>query len=196
MKKKSIFRQLFIPVMAIICTLAVVLPVVFTTSYEKDIYERNREISNLLAGEISMFMEGAYRMNGELADSPSLLTMETQVQTPVLEQCVKRNPYLDQLYIQGTDGMQTGRSSGELADRSARWWFVKMMEEREAFVSKSYYSVDSVSWIKLRNRLAAEWNTRFFFQASTWPVVRSGDSGTKQRRSPPRISKQPPVQTT
>lgn len=141
MKKKSIFRQLFIPVMAIICTLAVVLPVVFTTSYEKDIYERNREISNLLAGEISMFMEGAYRMNGELADSPSLLTMETQVQTPVLEQCVKRNPYLDQLYIQGTDGMQTGRSSGELADRSARWWFVKMMEEREAFVSKSYYSV-------------------------------------------------------
>ena len=45
--------------------------------------------------------------------------------------------------MQDTDGMQTGRSSGELADRSTRWWFVQTMEEREAFVSKSYYSVNT-----------------------------------------------------
>ncbi len=141
MKKKSIFRQLLIPVMAIICTLAVVLPAIFTTSYEKDIYSRNQDISKLLAGEISAFMDGAYRMNEELANNPVILTMETEAQVPVLEDCVGRNPYLDQLYIQGTDGMQTGRSSGELANRSNRWWFVQMMEEQEAFISKSYYSV-------------------------------------------------------
>ncbi len=56
---------------------------------------------------------------------------------------MRRNPYLELLYVQDTDGMQTGRSSGELADRSTRWWFVQTMEEREAFVSKSYYSVNT-----------------------------------------------------
>lgn len=39
--------------------------------------------------------------------------------------------------------MQTGRSSGELADRSTRWWFTQTMEEQKAFVSKSYYSVNT-----------------------------------------------------
>ena len=29
--------------------------------------------------------------------------------------------------------MQTGRSSGELADRSTRWWFVQVAEEQKAF---------------------------------------------------------------
>lgn len=141
MRKKSIFRQMLIPMMAIICTLAVVLPVIFTTSYEKDVYSRNQDISKLLAGEISVFMDGAYHMNEELANNPGILTMETEMQAPVLAACVERNSYLDQIYIQGTDGMRTGRSSGELADRSTRWWFVQMMEEREAFISKSYYSV-------------------------------------------------------
>ena len=73
----------------------------------------------------------------------SILTMKTEVQTPILTDCVNRNPYLELLYIQGTDGMQTGRSSGELADRSTRWWFVQTMEEQKAFISKSYYSVNT-----------------------------------------------------
>ena len=37
--------------------------------------------------------------------------------------------------------MQTGRSQGELADRSARWWFIQMMSEKKPFISQSYYSV-------------------------------------------------------
>lgn len=69
--------------------------------------------------------------------------MKTEIQTPILEDCVKRNSYLELLYIQGRDGMQTGRSSGELADRSTRWWFTQTMEEQKAFVSKSYYSVNT-----------------------------------------------------
>ena len=96
-----------------------------------------------MAGEIATFLDGAYGIAEELAVSPSILTMETDVQTAVLADCVRRNPYLELLYVQGTDGMQTGRSSGELADRSTRWWFVQTMEEREAFVSKSYYSVNT-----------------------------------------------------
>lgn len=141
MRKKSIFRQLLIPMMALAVALPVVVLVIFTTSYEKEIHAKNEQLSSLMAGEISIFMDEAYHVNEELADNPSVLTMETGVQMPILSQCVERNSYLDQIYIQGTDGMQTGRSSGELADRSGRWWFQQMMEEPKAFISKSYYSV-------------------------------------------------------
>lgn len=145
MKGKSIFKQLLIPMMAIICALVAALVVVIllivTTSYEKDIYSQNQDISSLLSDQISSFMGGAYSLTQALAENPSVLTMDTEIQTPILEQCVADNTYLDLLYIQGMDGMQTGRSSGELADRSTRWWFVQMMEDKVPFISKSYYSV-------------------------------------------------------
>lgn len=145
MKRKSIFKQLLIPMMTIICTLVIslliVILLIFTTSYEKDIYSKNQNISNLLAGEIATFMDGVYNVNETLAENPSILTMETEIQTPILKQCVEKNPYLDQIYIQNANGMQTGRSSGELADRSTRWWFIQTMEEKKAFISQSYYSV-------------------------------------------------------
>ncbi|MBD5454770.1 MAG: methyl-accepting chemotaxis protein [Lachnospiraceae bacterium] len=145
MKGKSIFKQLLIPMMTIICTLAAALVVVIlsivTTSYEKDIYAKNQDISNLLSDQIASFMDGAYSVNQALAENPSILTMDTEIQTPILTQCVANNSYLDLLYIQGTDGMQTGRSSGELADRSTRWWFTQTMSDKVPFISKSYYSV-------------------------------------------------------
>lgn len=36
-----------------------------------------------------------------------------------------------------------GASSGELADRSNRWWFQQTAEEQKPFISKSYYSVNT-----------------------------------------------------
>ncbi|MDE7246426.1 MAG: methyl-accepting chemotaxis protein [Lachnospiraceae bacterium] len=145
MKGKSIFKQLLIPMMTIICTLAIalvgVILVVFTSSYEKEVYSKNQDISNLMANQIALFMDGAYSVNQALSENPSVLTMETEIQTPILEQCVANNSYLESIYIQGTDGMQTGRSSGELADRSTRWWFTQTMSDKVPFISKSYYSV-------------------------------------------------------
>lgn len=145
MRGKSIFKQLLIPMMTIICTLAIalvaVILVIFTTSYEKDIYSKNQDMSNLLANQIASFMDGAYSVNQALSENPSVLTMDTEIQTPILEQCVANNSYLDLIYIQGTDGMQTGRSSGDLADRSTRWWFTQTMSDKVSFISKSYYSV-------------------------------------------------------
>lgn len=141
MKRRSIFRQMLIPMITVICVLAAIILVIFMGAYEKDIYSRNQDISNLLAGEIAVFMDGAYSINEELAGNPSILTMETETQTPILAQCVERNTYLEQIYIQGTDGLQTGRSQGELADRSNRWWFIQTMAEKKPFISKSYYSV-------------------------------------------------------
>lgn len=141
MKKKSIFRQLLIPMLTLAVVLPAVVLVIFTTTYEREIYSKNKALSSLMSEEISIFMDEAYHINEQLADNPSVLTMDTDIQTPILAKCVERNSYLDQIYIQGTDGMQTGRSSGELADRSNRWWFIQMMEKPEAFISKSYYSV-------------------------------------------------------
>lgn len=147
MKKTSIFKQLLLPMILIVCILAVCLTgivgAIFVKSYENQIYGRSRDKSQLVAGEIAVFLDGAYGITEELAVNPSILTMETDVQTPILEDCVRRNSYLELLYIQGTDGMQTGRSSGELADRSGRWWFQQTAEEQKPFISKSYYSVNT-----------------------------------------------------
>ena len=147
MGKKSIFKQLLLPMVAIVCAMAAALVTiilsVFSQSYERELYQRSQDKSNLMAGEIRTFLDGAYGITQELAVNPSILTMDTQVQTPILEDCVSRNSYLELLYIQGTDGMQTGRSGGELADHSTRWWFSQVMEEQEPFISKSYYSVNT-----------------------------------------------------
>jgi len=147
MKKTSIFKQLLLPMIAIVCVFAVCLTgivvSIFIKSYEREVYGRSQDKSRLVSGEIGMFLDGAYSVTKELAVNPSILTMDTKVQTPILEDCVKRNPYLELLYIQGTDGMQTGRSSGTLADRSTRWWFVQAVNEQKDFVSKSYYSVNT-----------------------------------------------------
>ncbi len=131
MKKTSIFKQLLLPMIAIVCALAVcltgIVTFIFMKSYESETYLRSQDKSQLVSGEIATFLDGAYGITEELSVNPSILTMDTNVQTPILEDCVKRNPYLGLLYIQGRDGMQTGRSSGELADRSTRWWFIQTM---------------------------------------------------------------------
>ena len=147
MKKTSIFKQLLLPMVTIVCALALCLTgivgSIFAKSYENALYSKSQDKSLLVSGEIAMFLDGAYSVTKELAVNPSILTMKTEIQTPILEDCVRRNPYLELLYIQGTDGMQTGRSSGTLADRSTRWWFIQTMTEQKDFVSKSYYSVNT-----------------------------------------------------
>ncbi len=147
MKRASIYKQLLFPMIAIVCAFAICLTgivvFIFVKSYESEIYGESEDKSQLVSGEIATFLSGAYNVTQELAFNPSILTMKTEIQTPILEDCVKRNSYLELLYIQGRDGMQTGRSSGELADRSTRWWFTQTMEEQKAFVSKSYYSVNT-----------------------------------------------------
>lgn len=132
---------------AIVCALSIslsgIIIWVFTSSYERQIYDRNKEKSTLVAREIQTFMEGAYAITESLSVEPSMLTMNTEIQTPLLADCVARNSYLELLYAQGMDGMQTARSSGTLGDRSTRWWFQQMMQDPKPFVSKSYYSVST-----------------------------------------------------
>lgn len=147
MKNKSIFKQMLIPMIGIVTLLAVVLVTIiiafFTSFYKKEIQSRNEERAGLLSESIQIFVDGAYNIAEELAVNPNILSMQTEVQTPILENCTSRNPYFELLYVQGADGMQTGRSSGILADRSLRWWFIQVMDLQKPFVSKSYYSVNT-----------------------------------------------------
>lgn len=51
------------------------------------------------------------------------------------------NPDIALIFMQDLTGMQTARSHGTLGDRSQRWWFKKVMADRQPFVSKPYYSL-------------------------------------------------------
>lgn len=146
-KRNSIFRQILTPTLLLICILVAAIMGMLWFSMadnsKKRITSDNQAETKLIASDISGFLSKAYALSEELAVNPSILTMDTKIQTPILESCVERNDYFELLYIQGCDGMQTGRSSGELADRSTRWWFTQTMEEKQPFISKSYYSVNT-----------------------------------------------------
>lgn len=144
---KSIFRQFIVPIMLIVVLLVVIIiseiHMVFTDSHEQQIKQQNLGTSVLIAEEVQSFMELAYRLSEELSVSSDIVSMQTEKQTPVLEASAERNDFIELYYIQGMDGMQTGRSSGELADRSTRWWFQQMMETKQPFISQSYYSINT-----------------------------------------------------
>jgi methyl-accepting chemotaxis protein len=95
-------------------------------------------------GDIIMnFMDGAYSLVESTAQMPSMLTMDTAIQNPELARIVKNNTYAGLYYIQGTDGIQTGRSDDKaMGDRSTRPWFIKFMSNYEPYVMGSYFSVN------------------------------------------------------
>lgn len=150
MRNKSgnkLFGSLLMPILSVIGVLTIIITVVFGVIFyrntNKQILSDSLAENKLIADNVSAFMSEAYALSEEMSKNPSILTMDTSVQTPILESCVLDNPYLELLYIQGPDGMQTGRSSGELADRSERWWFKQVTADKKPFVSKSYYSVNT-----------------------------------------------------
>ena len=145
MKKNAILRHLLLPIIIIIVVLTAliigILGVVSHRTYEDRIITENRAKTALIADNVAAFLSEAYALTEELADSEAIRSMQTQLQNPVLEACAGRNPYFELLYVQDADGMQTGRSSGDLADRSDRWWFKQVASDQKPFISGSYLSV-------------------------------------------------------
>ncbi|MTV48766.1 HAMP domain-containing protein [Heliobacillus mobilis] len=112
------------------------------SDYSQYMIENNRVITTTVAKNVQTFMEKAYRVSELLAQNNDVIGFDGEKQKQVLTTAIKSNPYFDLLYIQGTDGMQTARSSGNLANRANRWWFQKIMAAPDKpFVSKSYYSM-------------------------------------------------------
>lgn len=147
MTRTSLFKQLVFPMILIVCLLTTIIIVgvglTFTGSYQRQIQSQNMDTATSIARHVQAFTDTAYKISEELASNELILTMKTDIQTPILQSTLARNDYIELLYIQGMDGMQTGRSTGELANRKNRWWFTQMVENGEPFISKSYYSVNT-----------------------------------------------------
>lgn len=145
--KNTILKQILIPVLAILVMLtALIIGTVvrlFSSSYRTEIDERNGNTASYIADEIQTFMSGAYNLTDDFWRNPYIMNWNGDEQKIVLEDVVRRNPYIELAYTVNMDGMQTARSSGNCGDRKNRWWFTKMMELRKPFVSKSYYSVST-----------------------------------------------------
>lgn len=109
--------------------------------YDKIVEENSISYASSIANNVKLFIEKAYSVTEEIANNSDVISFEKEKQESVLVNSIKRNTYFELFFIQGTDGMQTARSSGTLGDRSNRWWFTKIMSDNKPFVTKSYYSL-------------------------------------------------------
>ena len=143
--KNSILKQILVPVVIILVILTALIVgtvvKVFSSSYQDEINQQNANTASYIGDAVSLFLDGAYNVSDEFTRNPDVMSMETSLQSPVLASVVARNPYLELIYIQDMEGVQTGRSSGTLGNRKDRWWFKQMVANPQAFISKSYYSV-------------------------------------------------------
>jgi methyl-accepting chemotaxis protein len=116
---------------------------IYTRSYERDIYASLDQLAEIIAGQVSAFTDTAYRIVEQLAVNSDVISLKTDLQTPLFQFTVRQNPYFDLVYAQGMDGMQTGRSSGALGNRKNRFWFIHMEKQHSPFISESYYSIST-----------------------------------------------------
>ncbi|MCL2440303.1 MAG: ATP-binding protein [Treponema sp.] len=144
-QKKNQIPRFFIVSIFIIVILLVVIPLttiyILTKAYDDQIRNETTKTSAFIRKTVRSFVDGAYNLSSELATNPAILTMKNDILSPILADCVNRNDYMVLLYITGMDGMQIARSSGQLGDRSGRFWFKQMKVTGQPFVSPSYYSL-------------------------------------------------------
>jgi PAS domain S-box-containing protein len=144
MEKQKIKKAFFAASVSIV-TLLVIIPLIavlmLTNAYDNQIRNETNKRAFAKQQAVQAFMDGVFRLSYELALTPCMLTMDSDVQEPLLRDMAARYDYIELLYITGTDGIQTARSEGDLGDRSERFWFRQMMALRSAFVSNSYHSI-------------------------------------------------------
>lgn len=99
-------------------------------------------LAHSIATNVEEFMQGVYDSSALLARNDLIVSGHKDGQVH-LEDAIKLMPYFQLIYVQGTDGQQTLRSSGKLANRSDRWWFKRMMARPSPFVSEAYVSVNN-----------------------------------------------------
>ncbi len=110
-------------------------------SYEKELEANNKLLANSIADQVAAFIEEGYSLTEQLALSNEVKNFVAADQKNALMNVYDKHSYFDLLYIQDANGMQTARTSGELGDRSNRWWFIEVKDNETSFVSKSYYTL-------------------------------------------------------
>jgi len=141
-KSELLFTMLTI---AVGLTVGIILCVstILSKYYDNEINSKNETVSKLVSRNSATYMNSAYKITEELAYNSEVRLGDSDTKGKVFKDTLNRNPYFELLYIQDETGMQTGRSSGNLANRSDRWWFAQAKNSLKPFISKSYYSVSS-----------------------------------------------------
>ena len=106
-----------------------------------DAYESIKERTQSISSQVTAYIQTAYSVVESVSSSYDITSLDPTMQRNILVKTVENNPSFSVLYQQNLDGNQTARSSGTLGNRADRWWFVREMELREPYVSKSYYTI-------------------------------------------------------
>lgn len=112
-----------------------------SSGFESRVKEENLTLAHSISNNVEEFMNKAYKISERLTKNSDIISFEGSKQEAVLKETIEQNPYFKLFYIQDTTGMQTARSSGTLGNRSGRWWFKKIMETKDPFISKSYFTL-------------------------------------------------------
>ncbi|MDT3843852.1 MAG: methyl-accepting chemotaxis protein [Bacillota bacterium] len=99
-----------------------------------------QNLTSSISSEVSEYINKSYAVVQSLSVSGDMLGMDPVQQDKIVKATAKNNPYFSLVYQVDSTGMQTARSSGEPADRSDRWWYKQIREQKNPFVSKSYVS--------------------------------------------------------
>lgn len=148
---KSIKKQFIVLILA----LALIPITIVDLSYyflasdaiKSQVKNNNKVIASSASNDVQQFVQKAYTLADELANNSDIKSLSPEKQHNALANSINRNKYFDLLYVQNTTGMQTARTSGKLADRSKRWWFIKISKDGKPFVTKSYYSASTNSTV-------------------------------------------------
>ena len=112
-----------------------------TNSYSAQIIEKNQIHTQTIALSVSSFLETAYLVSNELAQSPEIQSMDPIRQQEFLIDRFAEHGFFENLLIQRiSDGMQTARVRGVPAARPDRWWARQMIQEERPFLSPSFYA--------------------------------------------------------
>jgi HD-GYP domain-containing protein (c-di-GMP phosphodiesterase class II) len=151
-------------------SLSVILASIITTGLlilrsEKENHKHNLIQLKSLSDNMEGFFTTAYTLNYQLSLNPIIinnvleanenwesrkskyssdfLTEGLEKGFPILEEMGEQYRWVELFFVQDAEGFQTARSSGELGDRSTRWWLKKIRENphQKPFISKSYFSM-------------------------------------------------------
>ena len=141
-RQKLIFYTLLLIILPFLTSI-ILNSIYMNKTYSKELEKNNQVLASLIADQVTTFVDKSYSITEQIAMNNDIKGFQSEEQKQVLLDVIERHPYFELLYVQGTDGMQTARTSGELGDRSNRWWFQEVMKDKSSFVSKSYYTLNS-----------------------------------------------------
>lgn len=109
--------------------------------YVEEMESNNAMLADAISNQVGSFVERAFMITEQLAVNNDVRDYNGMAQSAVLANTQRSYDFFDLIYVTDTTGMQTARSSGKLANRSDRWWFKQVTEEKQPFVSHSYFSL-------------------------------------------------------